>query len=165
MDVNKKILECLEKGEAKLNSILDFVAPDHIFPSDPRSFLSDPFVLDIHARLSSLIQNNKIKGTFLVNDKKFSDFETIPEFDDNGNPIGFDDIDVVWELGDKYFEEMYEQSRMTPDEVNHHLNILQERYGITNEEVLKQAAEGTLPRDADHDMWLILLDRSDLMQV
>jgi hypothetical protein len=54
----------------------------------------------------------------------------------------------------------------TPEEeasADDHLARLRARYGLSDDDVIRGAEAGTLPQDADHHAWLILLDRGDLI--
>lgn len=53
---------------------------------------------------------------------------------------------------------------MSEEDIEVHLKSLRARYGLSDGEVLARARRGELPQDADHDAWLILLGRGDLVR-
>jgi hypothetical protein len=56
-----------------------------------------------------------------------------------------------------------DQSGMAKEEVERHLDSLRTHYGLTDQQVIQKAQDGTLPPDAHFVEWLILLDRGDLV--
>lgn len=52
---------------------------------------------------------------------------------------------------------------MSITDVERHLEGLRAHHQLTDAEVLERAERGTLPQDADHHAWLILLGRGDLI--
>lgn len=51
---------------------------------------------------------------------------------------------------------------MTEEEIAERLRQLREHYGLTDEDVLSQATQGTLSPEPEFVEWLILLGRGDL---
>lgn len=57
----------------------------------------------------------------------------------------------------------WSEDGMSEAEVEAHLESLRARYGRSDEEVIAMATRGELPADADHDLWLVLLGRGELI--
>lgn len=53
---------------------------------------------------------------------------------------------------------------MAPSETEAHLVALRRQYGLSDLEVVDKAMKGELPEDADHQTWLVLLGRGDLIR-
>lgn len=53
--------------------------------------------------------------------------------------------------------------QLPAEEVSQRLAALRQRFGMSDDQVLRQAQEHQLPRDPEFGEWLILLDRGDLL--
>ena len=53
---------------------------------------------------------------------------------------------------------------MSDADIEHELVQLRRRFGMSDADVIALAERGELPRDVDHDFWLVLLGRGDLIR-
>ncbi|MCS6954139.1 MAG: hypothetical protein RMK57_15430 [Bryobacterales bacterium] len=66
-------------------------------------------------------------------------------------------------IGRSFFELGPEGGLMTEQERTKRLQVLAEHYGLTDQEVIRRAQAGELPRDPEFAEWLVLLGRGDLV--
>lgn len=93
-----KILECLKtNGPQRLETIIPFIVPDYEV-STFEDLFTDPTMIDIQHSLANLIREEKVGSVYQVKDRHYDSINAIPENYENGEPIGLNDIQVIFSI-------------------------------------------------------------------